>query len=131
MAELSHYQKLEGMYLRANVNTMLFDTTTIQITEDSAEIGLTVDEKYFHGLGAIHGAVYFKLLDDAPFSFDLNIVRPVNAGKIRAVGKVKFQSRSMFVAEATAYNEAGKMIAFGTGNFVKSKQALSPEIGYR
>ena len=131
MAELSHYQKLEGMYLRANVNTMLFDTTTIQITEDSAEIGLTVDEKYFHGLGAIHGAVYFKLLDDAAFSFNLNIVRPVNAGKIRAVGKVKFQSRSMFVAEATAYNEAGKMIAFGTGNFVKSKQALSPEIGYR
>lgn len=146
MTPVSHFRKLEGMYLRANVNTMLFDTTTIQITEDETEIGLTVSEKYFHGLGAIHGAVYFKLLDDAAFfavsakvrdyfvlttSFNINMVRPVTEGKIRAVGRVKFQSRSMFIAEATAYNEAGKEIAFGTGNFVKSKRMLSPEIGYR
>ena len=146
MADSTHYRKLENMYLQANVNTMLFDTTTIQITEDHTEIGLTVAEKYFHGLGAIHGAVYFKLLDDAAFfavsakvtdvfvlttSFNINMLRPVTEGKIRAVGRVRFQSRSMFVAEATAYNEAGKEIAFGSGNFVRSKRLLTPEIGYR
>ena len=62
-----HFQKLEKMYLNANVNTMIFDTTTCKISDGCAEIGLNISEKYFHGLGAIHGSVYFKLLDDAAF----------------------------------------------------------------
>jgi uncharacterized protein (TIGR00369 family) len=134
------------MYLHANVNTHLYESTTCIIGHETAEIGLTISEKYFHGLGAIHGSVYFRLLDDAAFfavnsivedafvlttSFNLNIVRPANKGKITAIGKVKFTSRQLYVAEAVLYNEAGKEIAFGTGNFAKSKVALTPEIGYK
>ena len=62
-----HFQKLEKMYLNANINTMIFDTTTCKILDGHAEIGVTISEKYFHGLEAIHGSVYFKLLDDAAF----------------------------------------------------------------
>jgi len=142
----NHYKKLENMYLAANVNTMIFDTTTCTISNGAAEIGLTVSEKYFRGLGAMHGSVYFKLLDDAAFfavnsivtdafvlttSFNINIIRPVNKGKIRAVGKVRFKSRQLFAAEAILYNENGKEIAFGTGNFSKSKMELTEEIGYK
>jgi uncharacterized protein (TIGR00369 family) len=141
-----HYRKLEQMYLKANINTHLYETTTCVIGHETAEIGLTISDKYFHGLGAIHGSVYFRLLDDAAFfavnsivedafvlttSFNLNILRPANAGVITAIGKVKFKSRQLFVAEATMYNEAGKEIAFGTGNFAKSKVTLTPEIGYK
>ncbi|WP_394748510.1 PaaI family thioesterase [Spongiimicrobium salis] len=140
-----HYKKLERMYLKSNVNTMIFDTTTCTITEGSAEIGLTISEKYFHALNAIHGSVYFKLLDDAAFfavnsvvsdffvlttSFNINLVRPADHGKLTAMGSLKFKSRNSFVATSILYNEAGKEIAFGTGNFMKSKVALSPEIGY-
>ena len=42
-----HFRKLENMYLRANVNTQLFDSTTIHIKDGSAEIQLEVHEKYF------------------------------------------------------------------------------------
>ncbi|TMM57127.1 PaaI family thioesterase [Maribacter algarum] len=140
-----HFKKLERMYLQANVNTMLFDTTTCKIGEGVAEIGLDISEKYFHALGAMHGAVYFKLLDDASFfalsslvedfflvttSFNLNFIRPVNSGLVKAVGKVKYKSKQVFVAESILYNEEGKEVAFGTGNFAKSKILLSEDIGY-
>jgi uncharacterized protein (TIGR00369 family) len=144
--ENDHFRKLENMYLQANVNTQIFDRTNASISDGKAEIELTVSEKYFHALGAMHGAVYFKLLDDAAFfavnsvvkdvcvlttSFNLNFIRPVNSGRIKAIGKIKFQSSALFVAEATLYNERGKEVAFGTGNFAKSKIKLSEEIGYK
>ncbi|WP_438426109.1 PaaI family thioesterase [Aquimarina macrocephali] len=141
-----HYSKLERMYLQANINTALYDTTKVKIDEGLAQIELEISEKYFHALGAIHGSVYFKLLDDAAFfavnsivkdvfvlttSFNINLIRPVDKGIITAVGKIKFKSRSLFVAESTLYNQDGKEIAFGTGNFAKSKIELSEKIGYK
>ena len=140
-----HYSKLERMYLQANINTVLYDTTTIKISEGLAQIELKISEKYFHALGAIHGSVYFKLLDDAAFfavnsivkdafvlttSFNINLIRPAHKGVITAVGKIKFKSKNLFVAESTLYNDDGKEIAFGTGNFAKSKIELSEKIGY-
>ncbi|WP_244543043.1 PaaI family thioesterase [Aquimarina amphilecti] len=134
------------MYLQANVNTMIFDTTTCKISEEYSEIGLTISEKYFHALGAIHGSIYFKLLDDAAFfavnsivkdvfvlttSFNINLIRPANQGVIKAIGRLKYKSPSLFTAQSTLYNEAGKEIAFGTGNFAKSKILLSEDIGYK
>ena len=141
-----HFDKLRNMYLSANVNEQIFDTTECIIEAEKATIALTIHEKYFHALGAIHGSVYFKLLDDAAYfavnsivtdafvltsAFNINIIRPVSSGKITAIGKVRFKSRNTFVAESTLVNEAGKEIAFGTGNFVRSKMELTPEIGYR
>jgi uncharacterized protein (TIGR00369 family) len=142
----THYRKLERMYLATKVNTEIFDTITAKIGEGEAEIGLTISDKYFHALDAIHGAVYFKLLDDAAFfaansvvedvfvltsSFNLNLIRPANKGKLRSVGKLRSKTKNLLIAEATIFNEEGKEIAFGIGNFMRSKVALTPEIGYR
>ncbi len=142
----AHFEKLERMYLQANINTMIFDTTTCKISEGLAEISLTINEKYFHALGAIHGAVYFKLLDDASYfavsslvndafvlttSFNINLIRPVSKGTLKAIGKIKHQSKEKFVAEAKLFNDKGKEVAFGTGNFSKSKISLSTDIGYK
>ena len=141
-----HYDKLEKMYLNANLQQSFFQTTTIKITEGQAEITLTVSDKYFHALNAIHGAIYFKLLDDAAFfavnsqvhdvfvlttSFNINLIRPVNSGVIKAIGKLRYSSRNLFMAEATLYNEDGKEVAFGSGQFTKSRIKLSNEIGYK
>ena len=141
-----HFLKLQNMYAKANVNTLLYETTECEIEFEKATISLTVSDKYFHALGAMHGSVYFQLLDDSAFfavnsivtdvfvlttSFNTNIVRPVNSGKIKAIGKLRYKSKNIFVAESTLYNAEGKEIAFGTGNFAKSKILLSPEIGYK
>jgi len=133
------------MYLKANINTAFYDSTTCKIEDKSCTITLDISEKYFHALGAMHGSVYFKLLDDAAFfavnsvvydafvlttSFHTNIIRPVNSGLITAIGKVRSVSRQHFIAESTLYNQKGKEVAFGTGQFAKSTSKLSPEIGY-
>ena len=142
----THFQKLERMYLGAKVQKLLFETTTIKITEGEAVVGLTIQDKYHHAADAMHGAVYFKLLDDAAFfaassvtervfvltsSFNLNLIRPVSSGKIRAIGKLKSQSKNVIIAEATLFNEDGKEAAFGVGTFMKSRVELTPEIGYK
>ncbi len=141
----SHYNKLRNMYLQANINTMIFDTTTCKISQKESEISLNITEKYFHALGAIHGSVYFKLLDDAAFfaassvvedvfvlttSFTINITKPISQGTIKAIGNVRFESSNLIVAESSLYNEDGKEIAFGTGNFAKSKILLKDTEGY-
>ena len=40
----THFKKLERMYLQANVNTMVFNSTSCNIKEGEAEIGLTISE---------------------------------------------------------------------------------------
>ena len=130
----------------SNVNTKVFDTTTCNIESEKATITLDVSEDYYHALGAIHGAVYFKMLDDAAYfavssvvkdnfmltsSFNINILRPVSKGKLTAVGTVRYKSSKLYAAEAKLYNQEGKEVAFGTGNFAKSKLLLSEEVGYK
>lgn len=141
-----HFQKLERMYLDANVQKMIYDTTTISISEGEATVGLTIHEKYFHAADAIHGSVYFKLLDDAAFfaanslvedvfvltaNFNVNLIRPCSHGKLKSVGKVRFRSKNTIIAESTIYNEDGKEIGFGSGTFLRSNIALTEEIGYK
>ena len=133
------------MYLKANINKNIFDTTAIEITEGKSVISIDISDKFFHALGAIHGAIYFKLLDDACFfavssivtdvfvlttSFNIHIIKPVSSGKITAIGKIKFQSKNFFIAEASLFNDKGQEIAFGTGDFTKSKIELTEKIGY-
>ncbi|MDO6391627.1 PaaI family thioesterase [Pontibacter sp. BT731] len=132
----AHYRKLEKLYLSANVQ-QLFSGSSIEVAHGKAEIKLPVDPKYFHGAQAIHGATYFKLLDDAAYfavaslvtdvfivtsSFQINLLRPVNSGTLRAVGTVRSSGKNLFIAEATLYNEKGKEVAFGTGQFMRTAQ---------
>ncbi len=146
MMNTEHYEKLENMYLSAHINKQLFESTACTIKDKTATISIEISDKYFHALGAIHGSVYFKLLDDAAFfavnsivqdvfvlttSFNISFIRPVNSGKITAIGKVRFVSKQQFIAESTLYNQAGKEIAFGTGYFAKSNQRLDESIGYK
>lgn len=145
--EVLHYRKLEQMYLKgATINSSFYETTTLEIEDQKAIITLEIAPKYFHALGAMHGSVYFKLLDDAAFfavnsivqdvfvlttNYNINIVRPVSKGLIKAIGTVKFSSRNLWIAESTLYDEKGRTIAFGTGHFARSKVALTEEIGYQ
>jgi acyl-coenzyme A thioesterase PaaI-like protein len=96
-----HFKKLGRMYLSANINQRIFPSTAVQINKGSAEISIEVNDDYFHAMNALHGAVYFKLMDDAAYfaanslvadymlltaQFDIRFLRPVFEGKIKAVG---------------------------------------------
>ena len=142
----AHHRKLERMYLEANIQKEMYESTQIQISSKQATITLDLEEKYFHALGAIHGSVYFKMLDDAAFfavnsvvtdrfvlttNFNINLVRPASKGRLTATGELQFQSRNLFIAHASLKDEQGKEIGFGTGHFMKSQIELTEGIGYR
>lgn len=144
MPNQNHFRKLENMYQSAPTNSLYEPRLTIG--EGTAEIIISVKETHFHAMGAVHGAVYFKIMDDSAFfaanslvedvfvlttSFNLHLLRPVSAGEMRAVGNVVHQSRSQIIAEAVVYDSEGRQISRGSGTFVRSRVALSPEIGYK
>ena len=144
MPNPSHFRKLENMYRSAPINQ--FYQPRMTIGTGIAEIVIPVKEIHFHAAGAVHGAVYFKLMDDSAFfaanslvedvfvlttSFHLHLLRPVSSGEMRAVGKVVHQSRSQIIAESVVYDSEGQEVSRGSGTFVRGHVALTPEIGYK
>ena len=138
-----HYRKLESMYAATPINN--FYLPDITISKGAAIIEIDVTEKLHHAAGAVHGSVYFKMLDDAAFfaansleikvfvlttSFTTYLTRPVSEGKIKSIGKVVNINRTQFIAESVAYNTNGKEIGRGNGVFMRSKQLLSETKGY-
>jgi len=146
MSETEHFRRLERMYLSAPVNNEIYKGIILLVSPERAELTLQVEPKFFHAANAIHGSVYFKMLDDAAFfavnsvvqetfvytvSFNIQLLRPVTEGIIRSVGELKFKSTNLFIADAALYDENNKLIGRGSGNFMKRKIALTEEIGYK
>ena len=144
MDKASHYHRLEAMYHAAPINE--FYEPIINVSEGRAEISISVTPKLFHAGQAVHGSVYFKMLDDAAFfaanslepeffvlttSFTTYLTRPISSGSMHAVGKVVNFNRTQFIVESIVYNEKQKEIARGSGIFVRSKNRLNDTIGYR
>lgn len=143
MTRPTHYRALERMYLAAPING--FYLPTIEVSEGMATVEIDVSGKYFHAMGAAHGSVIFKMLDDASFfasnslelevfvlttAFTTYLTRPISVGTLRSVGRVVNRTRSQFVAEAVAYDGKGKEVGRGSGIFVKSKHRLDGAPGY-
>jgi uncharacterized protein (TIGR00369 family) len=138
-----HYRKLERLYHTAPING--FYAPELKVSEGHSEIVFEIHPKMHHAAHAVHGSVYFKALDDAAFfaanslvadvfvltaSFTIYFLRPVSSGRLKATGWVAHQAGRQFVAEAQLEDEDGNQIARGSGIFVRSKIALSPEVGY-
>lgn len=144
MGNEEHFRKLERMYGTAACNE--YYSPKLSISEGTAEVVIPVQQKFYHVLGAVHGSVYFKALDDAAFfavnslvedvfvltaSLSVHLFQPITSGQMKASGKVVHASRGMFVAEASLTDGDGVEIARGIGTYARSKAPLSPDIGYQ
>ena len=142
----NHFRKLERMYLSAPINNQLYGGISISISNEKAELTLKVEPKFFHAANAIHGSLYFKMLDDAAFfavnsiiqdvfvytvSINVQLLRPVTKGIIKSTGELKFKSNNLFIADSTLFDENNKLVGRASGNFMKSKIQLSEDIGYK
>ena len=140
----SHYRALEEMYKAAPINEIY--RPAIIVSEGYCEIEIDVGPKFYHAADAVHGSVYFKMLDDAAFfaanslepvvfvlttSFTTYLTRPVSEGRIKSVGQVVNQNSSQFIAEAVLYNADGKELGRGNGVFVRSKIQLADVDTYK
>ena len=138
-----HHRALESMYLAAPINR--FYRPRIGIGDGVAWIEGEASEDFHHSGGAVHGSVYFKMLDDAAFfaagsleteffvlttSFTCYLTRPVSSGLLRAEGKAVSSNRTQILAEAVLYDGQGREIGRGNGLFVRSKMPLRDARGY-
>jgi uncharacterized protein (TIGR00369 family) len=139
----AHFRKLENMMHGAPFVQLAGARAVIR--EGEAEITLPVRRELFHAAGAMHGSLYFLVLDNAAFfavnslvedvfvlttSFTTYLTRPVSEGTITAVGKVVNQNRTQFIAESVVRDDKGREIGRASGLFVRSAIRLGPEIGY-
>ena len=144
MSNEEHYRKLEHMYLSAPVNE--YYAPEIHISEGQAQVTMPVRPDFFHAANAVHGAVYFKLLDDSAFfaanslvenvfvltvSYNVYFTRPISEGVMKATGKVVQASRRLIVAESVVVDSEEHEIARGSGTFMRSMIKLTEEIGYK
>lgn len=131
------------MYEGAQINQTYDATLTVR--DGEADLDLPISESYHHPLGAVHGSVYFKALDDAAFfaansliedvfvlttNFNLHFERPVSEGTIHAEGEVVNDNPNQLIAESVAYDDNGRELARGSGTFARSKTELTANIGY-
>ncbi len=138
-----HYRRLERMYASAPINN--YFAPAMHVSEGKADVAIKVRPDFFHAAHAVHGVLYFKLLDDAAFfavnslvhdvfvltvSFNIYLTRPVSAGELKASGRVVHRSRRLYLAEAELVNGEGQEVARGSGVFMRSTIALTPELGY-
>ncbi len=133
-----HYRRLERLYVAAPTN--VYYRPTISVGNGIAEIQIEVRPDFYHAATAIHGSVYFKLLDDAGFfaanslvtdvwlltaNFNIHLLRPVSTGRITARGKVVHPGGRQFLAEAQLFDSESQLVALGIGAYVRSKLALT------
>jgi len=143
MKQEHHLVALENMYAAAPINE--FYKPTISVIEGQATIEIELSKKFHHSAGAVHGSVYFKMLDDSAFfaansleqhvfvlttSFTTYITRPVTEGMLRAVGKVVNRNKTQFIAESVVYDSSGNEVGRGNGIFVRGKFPLEEASGY-
>ncbi len=139
-----HYRSLERMYQAAPLNKKMYHPEVL-IKDRWAQIIIELSHDMHHSAHAVHGSVYFKMLDDAAFfaansiepnvfvltaSFTTNLLRPVVNGKMRSVGEVVSVEGNKIYAKSVVYDEEGNELGNGEGLFVRSKTPLIDADGY-
>ena len=139
----THYRRLEHLYSLAPV-TRWFGAA-VDITDGHATVRIPIRSEFYHAADAVHGSVYFRALDDAAFfaansrvrdvlvltvSFTVHFTAPVRDCELRADGRVVHVGGRLLVAESELRDDAGHLLARGSGIFTRSSIALTPDIGY-
>ena len=143
MTSEAHWRGLERVYLAAPINRNL--KPRMIIGDGICTVSMSISDSMHHTANALHGSIYFKMLDEAAFfaanslepevfmltsSFNTYLTRPVSEGILRAKGKVVNQNRSQIISEAVICDEQDREIGRGSGLFVRSKILLKELPGY-
>ncbi|MBW2257548.1 MAG: PaaI family thioesterase [Deltaproteobacteria bacterium] len=112
----------------------------LAVGDEMATVVMDVAPDMHHAAGAVHGAFYFKLLDDAAYfaanslvedvfvltaSMHVEFLRPVVRGRLRAEGRVIKAGRTLSFAESNLFDEEGGLLARGSGTFARSRFPLA------
>lgn len=140
-----HFRSLEKMFQAAPINKDLIKGAKLSVSDHQAELKLSMREELFHAAGSLHGAIYFKLLDDSAYfaaasaetdfflytkGYHIHFKRPVTGGVLRAKGRLTEKRANEWLAVSEIFDEDDRLVASGQGVFVKSKLLLKDQKGY-
>ena len=143
MIDPEHHRRLERFYASAPVTQWY--GTALTVSDGAAEVRLEIRADFLHAAHAVHGSVYFRLLDDAAFfavnsrvpevfvltaSFNVHFVRPVASGRLLASGRVIKGGGRLFFAESDLVDGNGDLLGRGSGVFIRSSIPLDARVGY-
>lgn len=138
-----HFRALERAYAAAPVTRWM--ETRAEVTDGHATVTLAIRDEFHHAAAAVHGSIYFRMLDDAAFfaansrvtdvllltsSFNVQFFRPVVEGVLRAEGDIVNESRRLVSADARLFDEDDNLLARGSGTFMPSGIPLGELPGY-
>ena len=138
-----HWRALERMYAGAPVNRST--RPTMQVADGRATVTFQVTGDLCHAAGSLHGAWYFKPLDDAAFfaaasvvpdqfvltrQFNVHLLGTVTGGQIRAEGRVVHKTRRIVLAESELFDAQGTLVAVGRGELLASRLPWTEARGY-
>ena len=121
----------------------LLSMKTLDMSIGYAKIEIEVQDKLMNPFGGIHGGVYSSLIDTATYcavycemdedtgytTIDLNVnnLGMLKQGKIIVEGRTIKTGKSLCIAEATAKDEGGKILAYGSSKLMilKNRQSIS------
>ncbi len=122
-----------------------FDELRIEISDGHAEVSFEITPELRHGAGGMHGAYFFKALDDAAFfaassmvedvfllttDFSVQFLRSVSEGRLIATGEVTKPGRTLLFVDSVVTRD-GVEVARGRGSFTRSKMPLGDIALYR
>ena len=135
----AHFRGLEALYSAAPINGLFASTLKVE-SQGRTRIRFDIGPEHFHAAGALHGTVYFKMLDDAAFyaansmvedmfvlttAFNILLTRPVKAGPLTAEGRWVSGQRRVLIAESWLTDAEGEEVGRGTGTFLRSRIPLA------
>ena len=102
-----------------------------EVEPGRAVISIEIEDVHLNGTGTLHGGVYASLIDNsmgiavlalvgvrtATIEMNVHFLGAVNEGRITCRGEVVHRTRRTATAEAKVYDEAGNLVAMGTGAF--------------
>lgn len=134
-------QQPNPAYIRGlidKVNTSPFPThmamRLVDISFDEATVALDLGACHLQPFGIVHGGVLATLIDTATFwavflrlpedaglvniDLKLNYLKPVQGGRLQALGRAIRSGNSISYAEARVQDEDGRLLAHGTSTLM-------------
>ena len=102
-----------------------------EVEAGRADVYIDVEEVHLNGAGTLHGGVYASLMDNAmglsvlalvgvrsaTIQMDVHFLGAVSEGRITCRSEVVHRTRRTATAEAKVHDDAGNLVAMGTGTF--------------
>ncbi|MET7685065.1 PaaI family thioesterase [Streptomyces sp. NPDC005423] len=140
----THFERLTRCCLNCRISRFLNKTIEIQ-KPGVARVAIPFHGDLTQNADFLHAAMLFEVGDTAGFmaansleetysvltvDYHINLIRPVRAEGIYAVGEVITAGKTIYVARSDVYSDSGKLVAAGQGTYTVSKILLTDLDGY-